>query len=293
MSEYYWDTQIDYLRHSKTLFYNDDYLEFLVQSVWKIKKPVHMIDFGCGYGYLGLKLLPLLPVGSRYTGLDLGGKLLDEAKKIYSQLPYPTQFVQADIQDFRPEQKYDLAVCHAFLLHVPNPLEILRKMKDCLVDFGKIIAFEPHWISNAANAYLHGCESSEWTQLGFLQKLYEQDAKKSGKDGNVGMKLPVYLSQLGLKDVQCRVSDKVNVLHPFMDSHDKKQLYTMLKESRYADEPGVQEAFIKQLMERGATESEAMTQYDNERFLANKLTMEAYFAYAPTMKISFGEVRRS
>ena len=29
--------------------------------------------------------------------------------------------------------------------------------------------------------------------------------------GNIGLKPPVYLSELGVKDIQCRVSDKVNL----------------------------------------------------------------------------------
>lgn len=69
MSGYYWDSKIDYLSRTRWLYYNDDYLEFLVKSVWKITSPVRIIDFGCGYGYLGTKLLPLLPEGSTYTGV--------------------------------------------------------------------------------------------------------------------------------------------------------------------------------------------------------------------------------
>lgn len=86
MSEYYWDDQIEYLRNTRCLYYNDDYLEFLVQRVWKIEKSVDIIDYGCGYGYLGLKLLPLLPEGSTYTGLDKGKELIKQAKEI-SQRP--------------------------------------------------------------------------------------------------------------------------------------------------------------------------------------------------------------
>lgn len=50
MSEYYWDKKVEYLRNTRWLYYNDDYLEFLVKGVWKIKGPVNIIDFGCGYG---------------------------------------------------------------------------------------------------------------------------------------------------------------------------------------------------------------------------------------------------
>lgn len=53
MSDYYWDDQIEYLRNTRWLYYNDDYLE--------------------------LKLLPLLPEGSTYTGLDKGKELIKQA----------------------------------------------------------------------------------------------------------------------------------------------------------------------------------------------------------------------
>jgi hypothetical protein len=33
MSKYYWDTQIDYLKSSRYLYFNDDYLEFLIHKV--------------------------------------------------------------------------------------------------------------------------------------------------------------------------------------------------------------------------------------------------------------------
>lgn len=81
MSEYYWDTKVDYLKTSRSLYFNDDYLEFLIYKVWGFTNPIKIIDFGCGLGYLGLKFLPLLPKGSTYTGIDKGEKLIEEAKK--------------------------------------------------------------------------------------------------------------------------------------------------------------------------------------------------------------------
>ena len=83
MEEYYWDTKLEYLKRTRDLYYNDDYIEFLVNYVWKLSKPVHIIDFGCGYGYLGLKLLPLLPKGSTYTGVDKGEQLISQARELF------------------------------------------------------------------------------------------------------------------------------------------------------------------------------------------------------------------
>ena len=42
MEEYYWDNQLEYLKRTRDLYYNDDYLDFLVKTVWKISKPVHI-----------------------------------------------------------------------------------------------------------------------------------------------------------------------------------------------------------------------------------------------------------
>ncbi|XID90417.1 class I SAM-dependent methyltransferase [Paenibacillaceae bacterium WGS1546] len=293
MSEYYWDTQMEYLRHSRDLFYNDDYIEFLVRTVWRIETPVHLIDFGCGYGYLGLKLLPLLPQGSTYTGIDLGDQLLNEARELFAPLPYKTVFLHGDIQEIALDRKYDIAICHAFLLHVPNPMDVLKKMVDCVVDTGKVITFEPHWISHASNFYLHGHDQSRFVQLGLLQKLYEQDAARGGKDGNIGMKIPVYLSQLGLKNIECRVSDKVNFLHPNMEVDRQNRLFTRLLESGYADVPNEdRNVFINNLIERGATVHEAEIQYENELLLSKEFHLESYFTYASNMKITYGSVAR-
>ena len=114
MSEYYWDSAIEYLRNTRGLYYNDDYLEFLVKNVWKMNTPINIVDYGCGYGYLGLKLLPLLPKGSTYTGIDKGKDLIMEAKKCLISQPYSTEFIQGDIEDMFVERQYDVAICHAF-----------------------------------------------------------------------------------------------------------------------------------------------------------------------------------
>ncbi|OPA73853.1 methyltransferase [Paenibacillus selenitireducens] len=290
MEEYYWDTKIEYLKNTRNLYYNDDYLEFLVKQVWKIQSPVHIVDYGCGYGYLGLKLLPLLPPGSSYTGMDQGEKLIDKAKEIYKNLPYKTTFIVRNIEELQAEPQYDIAICHAFLLHMTDPQAILGKMIRSVVDGGMIICMEPHWISAMSNIVLHGEDSSNVANLGILQKLFENDQKRLGKDGNIGLKLPIYLSQLGVRHIQCRVSDKVNFLDVHMNEAEKEQLFQSILEDGLGSPPGNREEVIANLIQRGLTRSDAERQYEIELNLSQILSIDSYLVSAPNMKITFGTV---
>lgn len=288
MPEYYWDEKIEYLMRTRDLYYNDDYLEFLVKSVWKITTPVKIIDFGCGYGYMGLKLLPLLPEGSSYTGVDLGEKLLDKANSIFSTLPYETHFIQSDLSDYTPVETYDIALSHAFLLHMSDPVKILSKMTDSLSAKGRIICFEPHWISCMSSYFLHGVEQSEIVKLGILQRLFEQDTARTGKDGNIGMKVPYYLSQLGYTDIDCRTSDKVVFLNPRMEDMDRQKLFESLVMDGVGAVPGDRNELINGLMERGMDMTEAEAQYEAELKLSEKFTLEAVLSMSAGMKITTG-----
>jgi 2-polyprenyl-3-methyl-5-hydroxy-6-metoxy-1,4-benzoquinol methylase len=292
MSNYYWNNKIDYLSKTRGLYYNDDYLEFLVQKVWKITSSVRMIDFGCGYGYLGSKLMPLLPAGSTYTGIDAGDQLIGRGQELFQAAPFESEFILGDIQDIKIDPIYNIAVCHAFLLHVHNPKEILQKMLDCLVNGGRIICFEPHWISNMANYYLEGSQTSKIIQLGFLQKLFEVDAIGSGRDGNIGIKVPAYLSSLGVKHIDCRVSDKVNFLDSNSDLDVRNDLYSSIKEDGFGVDPGEEEAFVERLLNRGADYEEAKRQYEAESFLSKVFQKDSTLAYASNMKITSGIVDR-
>lgn len=291
-NQYYWDTRVDYLtsKHERDIHFNDDYLEFLVKNVWKLNEAKHIADFGCGCGYMGIKLLPLLPAGSSYTGIDKGVKLIQKAKELISAVTSDFELYNRDLNEVELEKgKYDIAICRAVLMHVPNPKEILKKMVDCIKPGGLVICIESHWNSAVANFYVSELEDINQGNLGLLQKLFFLDAKKSGKDGNIGIKIPVYMRELGLKGVQIRVSDAANYLHPELEP--KEVLHKLLCDEGWGRSPGNRDEFVNNLINRGATSLEAFGQYGieatvSEEFRENGLKYNTVFA--PTMMISFG-----
>lgn len=153
-----------------------------------------------------LKFLPLLPEGSTYTGIDKGNELIKEAREIFEKLNYTAEFIVGDIDDIVIDRKYDIAMSHAFLLHMTDVNNELKKMIDSAIDDGKVICFEPHWISNMSNIYLDGQEHSKVVKLGVLQDLFEKDSNRTGKDGNIGMKLP----KLRIKQIYFYILDVIS-----------------------------------------------------------------------------------
>lgn len=292
MEEYYWDKKIEYLKNSRYLYHNDDYFEFLVTRVWNFPNPVHIVDFGCGAGYLGLKLLPILHKGSKYTGVDKGQKLIQQAKEIFSELPYETEFINGDITEIElKENSYDAAICHALLLHVVNPKKVISKMIRNVKEKGKVICIEPHWNSAMANFYVNELELSKTVNLGILQKLYENDRLRTGKDGNIGIRIPIYMRELGLTEVGSRVSDCVRYLNSDMNKNEKEVLHKLLCDEGFGAAKINEEDFIRNLVNRGLSINEAnelleIIKYSTEQFSENGLNFNAIFA--PTMIISYG-----
>lgn len=290
MEKYYWDKRIDYLLNTRNLYYNDDYLSFLVNNVWKIHSPVNIVDFGCGYGFFGLKLLPLLPKNSKYTGLDLGNELIAKAKEYFVNSPYETDFIQCDVNNFIKENSFDIALCHALLLHISNPIKILENMKKCVLNNGKMICFEPHWISSMASMYLDGIEHNEIIKMDILQKLYSLDRRNTEKDGNIGIKIPIHFSKLGLKNINCRVSDKVIFMDKNNEKKDNVKLFNSLQKDGIGIRPKEKKNFIQGLIKRGLTIEEAEKQYNSEIKMSELFSIESIYTWAPSMKITCGIV---
>lgn len=116
--------------------------------------------------------------------------------------------------------------------------------------------------------------------------------KRNGKDGNIGIKLPTYLSELGVKNIDCRVSDKVNFLDSNINEIDKQRLYDSLKQEGLGADPAEKKEFIEHLINRGTTFTEAKDQYEAELRFSKVFNINSSLIYAPSMKITFGVVKK-
>lgn len=291
MDEYIWNECVDYLKRSRQTMWNADYMEFLAEKVWRIRAPVDVVDFGCGTGFLGAMLLPLLPAGSTYTGIDKGRALLEEAGRLFSDSPYPTNFIEADLADYRPARRYDIAICQAVLQHIPESVRVLEKMRDSVRPGGRVICMECD--RNIANAslYFDSLDYERLNNLGILQKLWLRDLKNTGSDHTIGMKIPVYMQQIGLKDIGVRLNDRVNFINAGDASYPAE--YDSFAAGGWGGPPKDKTETVQALVNRGLTEEEAAYQFDCEAMYDAYVRAHpesARIVHALSLVISFGTV---
>lgn len=254
----YWNGQIDYIQSSRVELWNLDYMEFLIDKVWKIKKKVNVLDFGCGNGYLAGAMMPFLPRGSTYTGIDISDAMIQDAKRIYQDKEYPVKFICRNGYDHKETEKYDVVICQAFLRELSDPKKALKRMVDCLKPQGLIICIEVNRELDNAGFYIEGTDYSSILDTEVQRKYWKTEYENQDRDYAVGIRLPFLLNELGIKDIEARVHDKVKFANP-SDPNEYEKLWTAYiaekgwKEDNTADDKRAVEVFIN----RGLTKEEA------------------------------------
>lgn len=293
-----WDDQFERLRKTRGMYHNEDYWRFLVREVWRIDQaPVRVADFGCGFGWLGLFLMPLLAPGSDYVGLDRSEALLGDGRALFARLDQPARLVSGDVTSAPfDDNQFDVTIAHTVLMHLPAPERGLAEMIRVTRDGGLVIACDAS--HNAINALIHVHETDEQdrTPLSLFQQMNAHLRRTTGVDHNIGMKTPVLMRRAGLEDIQARVSDAVRLSFPPLDTPEKARVFEAICDDGLGlvptDEAGLRRA-VARLVARGAGEAEAEAELRRE--IANDYRHRGrdYHIVQPgLLTISFGTVRK-
>lgn len=285
-----WDEELQFLINVRKDWCNSDYVEFLIDKVWRITKPINIVDFGCGYGYLCELLMPLLPKGSAYTGIDKSKELLNFAEKHLSSYSFDVELICADLNEYLPIKKYNLAVSQAVLRHIPQPMNILKKMAESVVDDGWVICFEGDRPIEDAGFYSSDIDYRDMSQSLLFQKKWSYEYNNGGRDYRTGIKIPQYMQQIGLKDIGVRMNDAVKFINP-MDSEYKSKFDAFAEYKGYYSILNNNESKIFRTNE-GLTLSEQQEFNQNEKEIAETILKnkgKGFILQAPCILISYGK----
>lgn len=265
----YWNDQIAYQEKIQKDLWNEDYVQFLINNVWKIHKPMTVLDCGCGYGALGLMLLPMLPKNSKYIGVDFAEAMIEKAKKNFDKESYNSQFILADILKYETREKYDMVICQSLLRHVNDGKSMLRKMIDFLKPGGLLVCvecnreFESHGLYVSGMAYEYLCANTG------LENMWLRQLETQGRDYSIAIKIPQYLQEAGLKNIGCRINDKVILIEPEMSNY-KQKLKDLVETEAWFDFND-EDKKITDLIKHGMTHVEAREFCEQQREIGQNI----------------------
>ncbi|MDE7223229.1 MAG: methyltransferase domain-containing protein [Acetatifactor sp.] len=258
----YWEERADYLLRTRKTMVNPDYFTFLVERVWQLRKPVKVLDCGCGLGFLASLLIPSFPEGGTYHGIDLSENLIAEGQKLIQQanwVAYPEQvtmeqgnFLESDIRD-----AYDLVICQAVLRHIGQPMEFLEKMYQACRPGGLVVCIDVNRELESDGLYIQGMDYARLCGREGFPAMWRTELEKQDRDYAIGIRLPLMMEQLGLKQVQCRMNDRVNIISPGQENYAEKLQDLMLTRGWTEDMEAGEKDAVSRFMNHGMTRAEA------------------------------------
>lgn len=216
-----WNGKTDKLYKNRKYFWNDDYLRFLVENVWHINSPIDLIEFRCGEGYLGMKLLEILPKGSTYAGVD-NEYFISKARLNFSNTEFEAKFIVSDIYSLETNEKYDMAICQAGLRHMNKPMEVLKRMKTSVKKSGLVVCVDINREFENDGLYIDEVGYDYLCTAFDFHKVWKKELECEGRDYAIGMRLPFYMKELGLHDIDIRMNDRVVYVDSDMQDYEEK-----------------------------------------------------------------------
>ena len=272
----YWGRQLDYLTRTRSSFWNQDYIGFLVKKVWKLTKPVRVLDCGCGYGFLGSLLLPLLPEGSTYTGVDFDETLIREGKAMLCDTDFDVSLHCADFMEWMPEKasecSYDLVLCQAVLRHIDRAEAFLERMVSFTRSGGITACFEVDRELECDGLYIEGMDYGELCSRTGLRSLWKKERECQGRDYAIGIRLPVLMERMGLVHVDIRLNDKVRYISPAQPDYEQA-ISDLVRANHWMPEDMAvdTQAGTEGFMNHGMSRQEAESYYSRQRKIASFL----------------------
>lgn len=205
----FWNQKSEYLLRTRKSYWNDDYARFLISQVWKIDKPISVLDCGCGYGFLGLLLLPHLPEGSAYTGIDFAEDLIAKGKTLFDSQKFNADFLCENVFQYSAENQYDFVVCQAVLRHLDNPAAFIQKMIQFAKPGGYVVCIDTNREFENCGLYIDGMDYQALCRHEGLEKKWRTELAMQGRDYAVAIRTAHIMRKLGLVDVDVRMNDKV------------------------------------------------------------------------------------
>jgi 2-polyprenyl-3-methyl-5-hydroxy-6-metoxy-1,4-benzoquinol methylase/DNA-binding XRE family transcriptional regulator len=268
----FWEKKLEYLLRTRKTHWNTDYMKFLIDNVWKVKSAVKILDCGCGYGSLGLLMMPLLPEGSTYTGIDFADELIEQGKKMFLNSGVQGEFIKKDFYAYPITQKYDIVICQGVLRHIGNWEKFISKMIEHGTDSALIICIDTNREFECDGLYVEGMDYMYLCDHTGMEKHWKTELQSEGRDYAAAMRTAYTMKKFGIKNIEIRMSDKVSFIHPEIEDYNQTvEDFIEFNDWNYGLDEEELEKNVQYMMNHGMSRKEA------DNFLRKSYVIADYF----------------
>jgi ubiquinone/menaquinone biosynthesis C-methylase UbiE len=206
----------DYFGDTRDFWWNRDFLE-LMSRRWKLPAVQSMLDVGCGLGHWGRCLEPFLPSGARVVGVDREPQWIEKARaSVAGGAGGRFQFQQGEAERLPfADASFDMVSCQTVLIHVKDPVVVLREMIRVLRPGGLLAVVEPNNVTVNLSNLDQTKPVADLVALVEFQMICERGKRNLGEGFNsVGPLVPGWFAELKVDDIEVYLSDKTNTLIP-------------------------------------------------------------------------------
>jgi ubiquinone/menaquinone biosynthesis C-methylase UbiE len=164
-----------------------------------IRSGMTCLDIGCGSGDLSFDMAHIVGAGGKVVGIDMDETKVRLAREQAGSAGLANiEFRVLDIAKGEVEPAaFDLVHARFVLCHVPDPLQVLTRMRHSLRPGGVIVVTDVDF-----RGYF--CQP-DCRALWRYVELYTEAARRKGADPNIGPRLPALLEEAGFENVNLEV----------------------------------------------------------------------------------------
>jgi ubiquinone/menaquinone biosynthesis C-methylase UbiE len=156
-----------------------------------------ILDLGCGPGFISAEIAKSCP-DSVVTGLDSSEDLLDVAKTVAQPGIENIDFVKGDaLATGFENNRFDFIYNRLIYQHLEEPVKALEEAKRITRPGGTVCVVDIDDRLLLTHPELEGLDQ--------LKQLTRQAKEQSTGDRHIGVKLPDYMNQAGLKNIKIRM----------------------------------------------------------------------------------------
>jgi SAM-dependent methyltransferase len=213
----------------RDFWWNLDHVELFARRVG-FESVRSVLDVGAGIGHWGRLLSRVLARDATCIGVDLEPRWVEEAANRAAEEGLGDRFsyLEAAAEELPFEDgSFDLVTCQTLLIHVADPLAVVREMVRVAKPGGLVVASEPN---NRALTLMDGSVTANASLDERIDLIRFYVTCENGKialgEGNnsVGDLVPGYFKQAGLEDIQACQSDKVSLMVPPYETAEQQVL---------------------------------------------------------------------